>query len=202
MKPYIRTEPDPPSAPVAAQEHALASSSRKLVRRMLKLNPGMGDKVQEYADSLADSCLSPTQSLMLIEAMYSPVPQSAKGQGTRAKWFVEAVRERYGDRLVSASRSAALFKTIIAELEEVVEERDKVNGDQVSLSFHQMFMCNEAGLSADDITRLMSDQDGTPFAAKRKLLKAVEMVKTGRCATVEGALWQSGDEFSGNEDID
>ena len=71
---------------------------RKYIKRILQYNPGLGDKSALMAESLADSGLPASAAAMILQAVYSPTTGDGKGQGTRAKWFVEAIRYRYGSR--------------------------------------------------------------------------------------------------------
>jgi hypothetical protein len=181
--------------PLQLSESRRVALARKLTRNLIRLNPGLGEAAQHQADLLADCALSPTQALMVIEAIYSPTVTAGHGQSTKTKWMVQALRERYADRLEKIASNSALFLGFLADLEEVVEERERVNSTDISFSFHEMFLCDEIGLCADEINRILSTQDCKPITAKKRLMTAVELVKAGHCATVEGALCQAGDEF-------
>jgi hypothetical protein len=169
-----------------------SSLERRFVRHILKMNPGMGEKTLAIAASLADSGMPPSAGLMLLDAIYKPETADGRGQGTRTRWFVEAVRSRYAHRLEKAGTDYKAFRALMGELEEVVEMRDELNNDGYSTSFHAAFVLSEVGLTADEVKVLIFDLlphlSAYPATQLKIVVSAAMAVKAGQFSTMEGAL--------------
>lgn len=167
---------------------------KRIAKTMLQLHPGLGPVAQEQAALLAESGLSPVQCAQIVEAVYAPAgsgPTAGLGQTQRAKWMVQALRERYASRLERCANNTVLFRQLVADLEKINENRDTVNGEGVGFSFHDIFLLDEIGLGADAILGMMQDIGvRSRLSAKMRLMEAARRVKAGQFATIEGALFQ------------
>lgn len=174
--------------PQTTQQTALTN---RMSRAILKLAPGMGEQSALMAESLADSGLPAGAAVQLIQAVYSPADKQGAGQYTRAKWFIEAVRSRYSDRLDKIRHNAAYFRVLISEMEEVIEMRDTLNGEGYSFSFHAVFMLWECGLDADSILGIVQECCAGSVSAglaKKMLIQAAFAVKAGHFLNIETAI--------------
>lgn len=164
---------------------------RRLAARILKLNPGMGEKSLEIANALCDSGITAAAASTLLQAVYSPTDELGRGQGTRMRWFVEAIRRRYDYKIDKIRNDPKAFKTFIAEMEEVVEMRDTLKGEDVSVSFEAAFLLWELGLDADSILGIVqSECDGlnTPSIVAKHIVQAAQAVKSGFFMELETAI--------------
>jgi len=182
---------------LAISERRSQATSQRIARKILKLRPGFGPQATQQAEILADSGLSPGQATVLLNAMYAPTNALGRGQSNRAKWLVQALRDRYGSRLARVANNAALFKQFVGEIEDVIEGRDNLNEcGHATFSFAEMFQCDQVGLTATEIARLLDMQeDCSRVTAKKRLMTAVSLVEKGQSATVDGALFQAGTEW-------
>lgn len=167
------------------------SVARRLTRNILKLSPGLGEQVSVMAESLADSGLPAGAAVQLIQAVYSPSDPLGRGQANRSKWFIEAVRTRYSDRLDKIRNNAAYFRVLIAEMEEVTEMRDTLNGEGYGFSFHATFLLWEMGLDANSILGIVQEccAGGVSHGlAKKMLIQAAFAVQAGHFQQIETAI--------------
>lgn len=164
---------------------------RRIAATLLKLSPGLGEKTQELAATLSDSGLSAAAANLLIQAVYSPNDAVGRGQGTRAKWFTAAIQNRYGHRLEAIRKDPTRFKNFVAEMEDVVEMRDTLNGEGIAISFESAFNLWEVGLNAatamSTIQSICADIEHTKLATAL-LLKAARQVKAGNFMALETAI--------------
>lgn len=164
---------------------------RRMAAKILKSVPGLGDKSMVMAQTLCESGLSAAAASMLIHAVYSPSDPLGRGQGTRARWFIEAVNSRYSGRLDNIRRDPTRFKNFVAEMEEVTEMRDELNGEGITVSFQVAFLLWEIGLDADSvlgiIQGLCSGIEHTRMATAL-LIKAAQQVKAGHFMELETAI--------------
>jgi len=164
---------------------------RRLAARVLKLNPGLGEKSLEIANSLADSGITTAAAVMLLQAVYSPTDPIGRGQGTRAKWFVETVRRRYSYKLDKIRNDPKYFRTFVSDMEEVVEMRDILNGEGIVITFESAFLLWELGLNADSVMSIIQevcDFAGYPRLAAQMVVKAARAVKAGHFMELETAI--------------
>lgn len=169
---------------------------KSYARKILRLHPGLGDKSIGIANSLADSGLSPGLASMLMLTVYSPPAEGGVeirglGQGTRMRWFTDAVRSRYGHKLDKIRDDYRQFRMMLADLEDAVEMRDTLVGEGYSFSFHEAFLLWELGQDAESVLGMISDMaaDGRrDVVAKRHIVKAAQMVKAGRYMELQTAL--------------
>lgn len=181
-------ETEPKLLPQYGSQSAL---ERRLASRILKLNPGLGDKSMQMATALTDSGIGPAAAAMLIMAVYSPTDERGRGQATRAKWFVEAMRRRYDYKIQKIRTDPAQFRIFIAEMEEVVEMRDTLKGEDVNISFESAFMLWELGLNADSVLGLIQNEcDGITLqsVATKHIIRAAQMVQAGYFMELETAI--------------
>lgn len=180
-------------------ELAVSKRERKLARAMMIALPGLGKTGLEQAKLMADSDLTTTESIALIEAMYVP-SESNKGAATKVKWLSQAIRERYGNRLSKISGNIVAFKSFLGEMEAIIAMREQIN-EQFSFSFHEAMMLDEIGETAKSIGALVDDCGGG-VRAKMRIMEGVRRVKSGQFATLEAALFQGSREFSSMDDYD
>jgi hypothetical protein len=180
-----------PLLPVAIQPNKQLALEKKIAKKILLLKPGFGESVWHHAEALADSGLSPTQAMMLVDAIYAPTTAKGGGQAARAGWFVKTIRERYGSRLDYIGGNLALFKGFLAHMDEVIENRTALSDIDISFSFHEAMMLDEVGVPPDEVTRVMEDLGVSKWNAKRIVMKAVRILKDGGAATLEGAIQQA-----------
>lgn len=179
---------DPKLLPQHSTQTAL---ERRLAARILKLNPGLGEKSLEIANTLSDSGLSAAAASTLMLAVYSPSDESGRGQGTRMRWFMESVRRRYDYRLDKIRNDPKAFKIFVAEMEEVVEMRDILNGEDISMSFEAAFLLWELGLNADAVLGIIQEEcDGMqkPSIIAKHIVRAAQAVKSGHFMELETAI--------------
>jgi len=195
-KEEVKDEPKEEYALVRQTEIAL---QKKYVEALIKAKPGLGDKSQQIAFDLVNVGLTPNEVLMLINQVYSPSGLEGRGQGTRVKFFAEAVKKRYGDhRLEKCSYSPALFRGLIAQIGEAVEMRDTVNDyltGRTSISFDDTLAYQEIGLGPEAILgyveRLVSESGVSETAAIMKIKDAARKVESQRIANLEAILFPS-----------
>lgn len=172
--------------PEVTKQRALET---RYAKALLKTDKGLGEKTVAIAQEFADSGVAPAVATLLIQTVYAPTHPEGKGQATRVKWFVEAVKRRYVDRLDKAKNKIAYLRTILSELEEVTLLRDTLNGEGASVSFEQAFNLYEMGYDADTILAMISDMDcGGPSRGIWRINRAIAAVKSGRATTIEAAL--------------
>jgi len=169
---------------------------KRIAKRLLELNPGLGPVAQQQAELLADTGLRPVEAAMLLEAVYQPSKANGRGQSQRSKALVEALVCRYGDRLQRAANNFDLMRTLIAEMEEVSEMRDQIGDAGASFSFADTLLLDGLGCSAHQVSALMAEERwSSAVAAKCRIMAAARLVESGQFATLEGALNQGGGEF-------
>lgn len=193
----LQPEPTPKLIPALSQQTAI---ERKLAGRILKLNPGIGEKSIELANSLCDSTLAPGMAAAIISAVYSPSDAGGRGQGTRIKWFVDAINQRYGSRLDKIKSSIPYFRTFIAEMEEMTDLRDTLNGEGYGASFQSTFLLWEVGLNSAEAMRILealADCASYKSSALRILVKAAQIVKSGGTSSIEAAISELCHEYRG-----
>ncbi len=100
---------------------------RRYATALMERNPGLGEMSQKIAEDLVYSGLKPIEALALINMVYTPNDALGRGQGTRLRYFSEAIQERYGDQLESIRGSPALFRGFLTMIGDLVEMRDAVN---------------------------------------------------------------------------
>lgn len=163
---------------------------RKYMNRMLTLHPGLGgEKSKVMANILADSGIPAAATTMLIGAVYAPNEVDGRGQGTRAKWFVQAVQDRYGGRIEKIKNDVTAFRTFVAEIAEVAESRDILQGEGLSVSFHEMFLLTELGYDGESVMSLVADMTHLPArTAARLVVRAAVAVKSGKFNQLETAI--------------
>lgn len=158
-------------------------------KALLKVDKGLGDKSMAIAQEFADSGVAPAVATMVIQAVYAPTHPEGRGQGTRLKWFMETVQRRYMDRLDKARNNIAYLRSILAEMEEITQMRDTLNGEGATVSFEQAFHLYELGYDAEAILGIVADLDcRTPSMAMWRINRAVAAVKSGRAYSLESAL--------------
>lgn len=168
-----------------------SSLEKKIAKRLLALNPGMGAKAGEVAMTLADSGLGPIASSLVIAAIYGPSDAGGRGQTTRAKWFVDAVRSRYSTRLDAMRRDTKQLQTFIFEMEEMTDMRDTLKGEGFGISFNVAFLLSEIGMDSESACTLMDSVSsrvkykGTAVAI---VTKAAQYVKAGNFSNIETAV--------------
>ena len=168
----------------------ISSLERKYARTILALNPGLSTCAISAAKELVDAGLPPAAATMVIQTVYSPEDAQGRGQSTRIKYMVQAVQNRYKDRLEAVRNNMSVFRGLLAEIAQVVEMRDVLKGEDKTVSFEQAFMLNEAGLDEESTLALLSDLSAheTPGRAKQIMLKAVQCVQRGAFCTIEAAI--------------
>ncbi len=174
--------------PALTQQSAL---ERKLANRLLAMNPGLGPKSLEIANALADSGLSPSAASMLMLSVYATGDVAGRGQGTRLRWFMEAVQNRYSHKLDKIRNDPAAFRIFVADIEEVNEMRDTLNGEGITVSFQNAFLLWELGLNADTVMSTVADvcqHVPTPSLAAKFVVRAALMVKNKVCVSLESAI--------------
>jgi len=179
---------EPKMLPQRSQQSAL---ELRLAKKILTLNPGMGEKSQAIAESLVDSGMNAAGSAMIIHAVYAPTDPQGRGQATRARWFVEAVRRRYSYKLEKIRNDPSQFRNFLSEMEEVVEMRDILNGEGVAVSFEAAFLLWEIGLTADSAMGILQetcDDMNYLSIATKHLIRAAQAVKNGHFLTIENAI--------------
>jgi hypothetical protein len=165
----------------------------KYVKNILAADPGIGEKSLAIANSLADSGLSGPMAAMIIQAVYAPTTVDGRGQGTRIKWYVDAVRNRYGHKLDKIRTNVLSFRTFMADMEEVSQMRDELNGNGYSVSFEGAFLLWEIGEDVDSIqTAIEAHLDHLrdyPGSCMKRVVEAAMEVKSGkRFVELETAL--------------
>lgn len=173
------------------QTHRQDAVAKRMANRILAVNPGMGEKSMRMAEDIADSGLPSTAAVMLIQAVYSPTDDIGRGQATRAKWFISAVRNRYHHKLDKIRNNTGHFRVFLADMEEVVNMRDTLRGEGCSVSFEAAFLLWEQGMSADSILNIISDCCGKgmpPGASTKMVIRAAQMVKAGHFLNIETAI--------------
>lgn len=162
----------------------------KIAKRLLEMNPGMGERSQQIAHDLCEAGLSATASVMLLNVVYSPDDAAGRGQAARVKHFKEAVMAHYGYRLDSIRHDVSRFRMFLADMEEMVEMRDILKGEGFSIAFSVAFMFWELGLDADAVMVLIDEYlwQFSPQKAIVILTKAAMAVQAGRYMTLDAAL--------------
>jgi len=191
MKKEDTTAEQPMRGALTTPKRKFDALSLKIANRILSGNPGLTPEyARKVTDTLMEADISPLQAAVIMDAVYRPTSGKGTGQTTRGKWFVQALTTRWAGRLEKAATSLASFRTLVAEIEELNEFRDRVNAEGTcSLSYQQAMMLDECGIGADAFMVMMYDSNlGSPFAAKAKIMRAVRLVISGQAATVEGAL--------------
>jgi len=161
---------------------------QKYAAALIRAKPGLGDKAEKIAEDLVNVGLTPNESLMLVGLVYMPVDIQGRGQGTRLKYFAEALQERYGDhRLEKCGKSVALFRGLLAQINEAIEMRDLINGAldrRTSISFRDALRYQEIGLDADIffgyVAKLTSDLNLNETAAVMKIRDASKRVENSK----------------------
>lgn len=151
-----------PANPSALQTTSTPQSAleRKFISRILQADPGIGDKSVAIANSLADSGLPAVAAAMVIQAVYAPTTVEGYGQANRIKWFVDAVRNRYSHKLERIKTDYRSFRSFIADMEEVVQMRDELNGDGYSVSFELAFTLWELGEDSNSVVLAIEEHLG------------------------------------------
>lgn len=167
----------------------------KISRRILALNPGLAahsGKVSKAAELLSDSGLAPTVASMVIAAVYSSTDLQGRGQSTRARWFVEAVHNRYGHRLDMIRNDPKHLESFLYDMEVMSEIRDSLNGEGFSCSFHAAFLLWELGETTESITDLLEELYPSRLAYKGSamavVVRAAQLVKAGKFCELATAI--------------
>jgi hypothetical protein len=127
----------------------------------------------------------------MIQAVYSPTDEMGRGQGTRAKWFVSAVQNRYSHKLSKIQQDVSAFRIFISEMEEVVEMRDILNGEGYTISFESAFLLWELGMDADSVMGTIQEVCANlkfQSQAAKFVVRAAQMVKAGYFMEIETAI--------------
>lgn len=166
--------------------------SRKFAARILSVNKGINvEFALKVGETLAESGVSAVQAALIIEAVYRPTSASGMGASTRAKWYVQAIRERHGKKLEKIANNIPALRAFIAEREEEADFRDGVNAQcPVGISFHEVMLLSECGVDLDGYMNLFYDACETRgvYGAKKAIMDAAKMVKDGKSATIEAAI--------------
>jgi hypothetical protein len=168
---------------------------KRIVKRILVLHPGLigkGDKVSKAAAIIADSSLSPTATAMVLAAVYSTSDDKGRGQGTRARWFVEAVKNRYDRRLDRIRNDPKQLESFLYDMEAISDMRDNLNGEGFGCSFQAGFLLWEIGESCDSVMQLVAElypsQVGYKGSAMAIIVRAAQLVKVGKFSELATAV--------------
>lgn len=175
------------------QQVARPSLVPQFVKRLTKINPGLSGKTIENASMLmADSGLEGLECLRLLEAVYRPNNEKGIGQSTRAKYFTEALRSRWGYRLEKAASSLPALKTLVGEVESLAVFRDTIREDLgFNISFLESMLLDEIGITPDSFMVMHHEAmqiRPSPIWGKKTILDAAKLVQSGKASTIEGAL--------------
>jgi len=190
-------------------EELRQKEQNKLVRQqtytsaIVKAKPGLGDGAVAIAQQLANAGLDEGQALALIDLVYNPKRADGNGQGTRLKYFSQALITRYGsDTLQSYGNSLPLFKGFLFRLNEAIAMRDEYNnsGIQASMSFEGALRFEDLSIDPRQIFSYVSDVSArnniSETAAYMRVKEASKIVERGERATIEallfGGYWPAG----------
>jgi len=184
-------QPNQALIPALSSQTAL---ERKYIHHILRSDPGMGEKSIQIANSLADSGLPVAACAMILQAVFVPATTSQQrgAQGTRLRWFVEAIQNRYQNRMDKIRHDYRAFRSFVSDMEEVTEMRDELNGNGYSISFQGAFLLWEVGECADSIQRMVDDY--LPHLAQfkgsamKRLVEAAMQVQNGVFSEMGSAL--------------
>ena len=180
---------------------------------LMKNKPGMdGKSTQLVTKDLINSGIQPTEALMLINLVYGGPNGSltGKGQATRTKYFAEAVQEVWGDRLANASKNPALFRGLLAKINEATQLHDSISEENnpqssfpYSISFKESLLLQEAGVDTDYFLSLIEDlvseyRISRPIA-KVRIVEAAGKLKMYQAASLENILFPTKPSESDSE---
>ncbi|MEI6849564.1 MAG: hypothetical protein WCK29_00850 [archaeon] len=165
----------------ALVEQTTRALQEKYVDALLKQRPGLGgEAAKNIARDLTSTGITPNEAFALMNLVYSPVDVLGRGQATRAKYFSEAVQERYGDVILyNASQNVQSFRRLLGKIGEAVDTRDVVNEqlDKSAITFRDTLMLQDLGIDAETIISyhdiLVADYGFSNAAAITRIKKAV-----------------------------
>ncbi len=164
----------------------------KYIKRILEAEPGLGEKSIELANSLVESGLPDSAAAMILQAVYLPTSADGRGQGTRAKWFVEAIQNRYSNRMEKIKTDYRAFRSFLSDMEDVTGMRDELNGNGFSCSFQLAFLLWELGEDANSVQVAIDEHLdhllGLPGSCMARVSDAAMAVQRGEFTEVATAL--------------